>query len=86
MERLSFPTQDILSHLIVGLPFPTTLWLSESKLCWTQSQVSWGLSSWCQTPRLGSLLWGSDLSLFGGASAVELSLLFVGTYPRIWVS
>ena len=35
-----------------------------------KAKCSAGSSSWCQTPRLGSLTWGSELSLLWGTSAI----------------
>ena len=46
--------------------FPTALWLSHTSAPPAfKARSSGGLSSWCWTPRLGSLMWGSDHSLLG---------------------
>ena len=47
-----------------------------------QNQMSRGLCSWCRTPGLGSLTWGSELSLLWENLCNIIILQFVGCPPR----
>ena len=61
--------------------FLTLLYVS---LAGFQSQILLGFFfffSQCRTPRLGKLMWGSDLCSLGRASAVVIILLFVSCPP-----
>ena len=59
----SWYTQDLVCTL-QELLFPPVLWNScdQTPLAF-KARFSVGSSSHCQTPRLGSLMWGSELSL-----------------------
>ena len=43
--------------------FPSPVGLLQLSPTGLQSQMLWGLISWCETSRLESLAWGSELSL-----------------------
>ena len=63
--------------------FPTILWSScFQALLAFKSKYSGGSSSQCQTPGLGSLMWGSDLSLLWENLCNIIILQFVGHPPR----
>ena len=65
--------------------FPSVLWTSCNQAPLGGSEVS---SSWCQTPRLGELTWGSELSLLWENFCDIIVLQFVDCPPGgygIWL-
>ena len=60
---------------------PSPVELLHSSPTGLQSQVLWGSSSPCQTPRLGSLVWGSELSLLWENLCDIIIFQFVGRPP-----
>ena len=69
---------------ILHVPFKNEVFVSFSSLIHKPHQPSkpdvLGLSSWCRTPRLGSLMWGSDPYFLGRTSAI-VTLPFVSFLP-----
>lgn len=60
--------------------FPDLMELLKSSHTGLQSQILWDSSSWCHTSRLGSLSWGSELSLLLHNFCDIIILQFV-SYP-----
>ena len=56
--------QDFVCTFLEWSLLPPILWnfCNQAMLAFN-AKCSGGLSSWCQTPRLGSLMWGSEFSL-----------------------
>ena len=62
--------------------FPPVLWSSCNQATVAFKDKCSGGSSQCQTPRLGSLMWGSEVSLLWENFCDIIILQFVGHPPR----
>ena len=66
--------------------FLPVLWSSyDQTLLAFKARCSGGSFSWCQTPKLGSLMWGSDLSLLWENLCDIIIFQFVGRPPDRYV-
>ena len=63
---------------------PSPVEFQQSNPAGLQGQILWGLS-YCQIPKLGSLMWDSDLSLLWENSCGLIILQFVGYPPGMYV-